>query len=400
MIGVRHNIHVAWFMAMVLVMALAACGEHGVTRTEIERYPIAFASIKADDEVVTRAASTPLARDFIVYGYKNVGGVEQTVFNGYNVYYSLGLDNTSEDNTNGYYYVNSNQTVKYWDLSASEYHFWGVCKDSQYQIDFSGEKNKIVTIKDMTLRAGAPDPEDVLYSELYDRNPVSVEVVKLTFKHPYAKVRIQFYASDPINDEKDNVNITNISFGPDPAAASPYINKVYGKGDVVVTYPLTNAGCTGTQVETVSVSNLDQPQDALLFGNVTLTKNLGTSSNTAVTAPIDESEGLRLGNMPGVSLKAPATRAGEIDGVKYFYYPLPMGDKNPAFIMKANIDDDVNAEPKTAVVPANFMQWKPNFLYTYIFKITGSSGKKIEFYDLKIDPWKYGGSQDEEWKNW
>lgn len=387
-------------MAVFTVMALAACGEHGVTRTEIERYPIAFASIKADDEVVTRAASTPLARDFIVYGYKNVGGVEQTVFNGYNVYYSLGSDNTSEDNTNGYYYVNSNQTVKYWDLSASEYHFWGVCKDSQYQIEFYGEKNEIVTIKDMTLRAGAPDPEDVLFSELYDRNPVTTEVVKLSFKHPYTKVRIQFYTADPINDEKDNVNITNISFGPDPDATSPYINKVYRKGNVVVTYPLTTADCTGTKVEAVHVDNLSQPQDALLFGNVVLTKDLGVSSNTAVTAPIDDSEGLRLGNMPGVSLKAPATRAGEIDGVKYFYYPLPMGDKNPAFIMKANIDDDVNAEPKTAVVPANFMQWKPNFLYTYIFKITGSSGKKIEFYDLKIDPWKYGGSQEVEWKNW
>lgn len=74
-----------------------------------------------------------------------------------------------------------------------------------------------------------------------------------------------------------------------------------------------------------------------------------------------------------------------------------MGEKNPAFIMSAHINGDM--EWKNAVVPATFMQWKPNYLYTYIFKITDAS-KKIELYDVKIDPWKYGGSQEEEWNNW
>lgn len=74
-----------------------------------------------------------------------------------------------------------------------------------------------------------------------------------------------------------------------------------------------------------------------------------------------------------------------------------MPDASPAgaFTLSLNIDGD----SKTAVVPAAYMQWQPNTCYTYIFKIT-EAGKKIEIYDVLIEPWKYGGSQDEEWTNW
>lgn len=388
---------------MLFVLAsgaiLVSCHHEEELRIDEKQLPIAFASVTAEEESMTRAA-TPLARDFVVYGYKNVGGSEQTVFDGYKVNYLAGSANTSEDNSHDYYYVHGNQTIKYWDFSASEYHFWGMSVLPGINVSFSDEKKNVIDIQDLTLRVGEPEPEEVVYSSLTERKPVTTSVVELNFKRPFAKVRIQFYTNEPIVSELDNVYITNISFRPDPHATDPLVNKVYGKGNVRVTYPLTNASCPGNVTEKVTVISYSEPQDALLFDDVTLTPTLGISSNTAVTAPIDESEGLRLGNMPGSSLNAPQTRAGEVPGRMYFYYPLPMGEKNPAFIMQANVDADIDPEVKTAVVPANFMQWKPNFLYTYIFKITGS-GKKIEFYDVRIDPWKYGGSQEEDpWKNW
>ena len=141
-------------------------------------------------------------------------------------------------------------------------------------------------------------------------------------------------------------------------------------GDVKVTYPLPSDHCEGKAQETISVENLSQEQDAFTFEKVTLTPTTGISSNTSVTAAVDAS------------------------GHQY-YYPLPMGDKNPAFTMTVRINGDT--EPKTAVVPEVYMHWQANYLYTYIFKITG---KMIDFYDVKIDPWQYGGSQNEEWRNW
>lgn len=403
-------------LVLASAVALSSCKGGDEPGIDIEQYPIAFASVTAEEESVTRAAAgeepltraaTTLARDFVVYGYKNVGGTEQTVFDGYVVKYQAGSANTTEDNTHGYYYVGGNQTIKYWDFSATEYHFWGMSALSGVNASFAGDMHNVIDIKDLTLRVGEPDPEEVVYSTLTERKPVSTEVVELRFKRPYAKVCIQFYTNEPIVSESDNVYITNISFRPDPAATDQFVNKVYGKGDVRVTYPLTT-GCPDGAKETVTLVSHSESQDALLFDDVTLTSTLGISSNTAVTAPIDESEGFRLDNMTGSSLNdpltrvssvTPGTRAGEEPGRKYFYYPLPMGDLNPAFIMQANIDDDIDPAPRTAIVPANFMQWKPNFLYTYIFKITGS-GKKIEFYDVRIDPWMFGGSQDDEWKNW
>lgn len=389
-----------------MVVALGSCRDDNDLKPQTKQQRvIAFATGLAEEEVVSRAGTTPMTKDFHVYGYKNVDGNELVVFKNYNVRYLPGSANTSEDNTHGYYYVGGNQTIKYWDYSASEYHFFGYYALRDDQAELSPTPNPNTLTFHMQMRVGdAPSFEDdLLYSELTVRQPVSSDAVLLTFKRPYAKVRIQFFTNEPIKDPLDNVYITNISFAPDPDAI---VNKVYAKGDMVITYPKVTDDCTGSAKESFVLQNLSEPQDALLFDDVTLTSTLGISSNTAVTAPIDDSEGFRLGNMSGSSLKAPqrkapgssSTRAGEQPGRNYFYYPLPMGDKNPAFIMTANVDDDIDATPRTAIVPANFMQWKPNFLYTYIFKIT--AGGKIEFYDVLIEPWKYHGYQDVEWRNW
>ena len=399
------HIPIRCILALTAVVAWVACTEdhlgdrvepHPGTSTPVGQYPIAFSSATADQETETRASESTLGHDFLVYGYKNVAGQQQTVFNGYTVWYREGSGNTSEDNTHGYFYVGGEQTIKYWDFSATEYHFWGVWDDRGDLTEISDGvgNSKVLTIHDVPLRVGEPADRayDVLYSTLVERRSVTTDVVQFNFKRPYAQLRVQFYTSEPLEGD-DQIDLSAIRFAPDPAATSPQVNKVYAKGDVIVTYPLTAADCPGYQHETVEVRNLSNPQDELFFEDVILNATYGTTSNTAITAPVADSDGLRLDDMPGTSL----TRAGEVPGKKYFYYPLPMGELNPAFIMTLRIHGDT--ETKTAVVPANFMQWKPNFLYTYIFKIT-EAGKKIEFYDVRIEPWHYGGSQEEEWKNW
>lgn len=398
-------------LALIMGAVLTAC--HDGTVEPETGTPIAFASRMADEEdVTTRAAgeigsramtatraTTTLGRDFVVYGYKNVNGSEQTVFNGYTVHYVNGSAHTSADNTHNYYYVGGEQLIKYWDFAASEYHFWGATiNPSDHSFSSDGTT---LTIPNVRLQVGdCPNPPEdgVLFSALYDRQPVSDEVVQLQFKRPYAKLRIQFYTNDEIQ-EGQPLSISGITFAPDPLARDPLVNKVYGQGDVVVTYPHTDADCNGKAQETIDVESLTLPQDNLPFQAIELTHELGISSSTAVTAPIDDSDGFVLDDMGGVDLKAPAmkgrTRAGEVKGKCYYYYPLPMGEKNPAFTMRAVI----GGELKKAVVPAIFMQWRANYSYTYIFKIT-EAGKQIEFDDVLIDPWKYGGSQEDTWTNW
>lgn len=380
---------------MAAVMATVSCASDDSITPAADKHPIAFVTDMADEEVVAR--STTLGHDFVVYGYKRVGGAEQTVFDGYTVQYRQGTAATSEDNSRDYYYVCGEQSIKYWDFAATEYHFWGLWRETTDLASFTEAKHNVLTIHNVPLRVGEPAPEDnVLYSALSVRCPVSGDVVSLDFKRPYAKLCIQFYTNDPLSPG-DQIDISGITFAPDPEATDPLVHSVYAKGDVRVTYPLTTDDCGGDGRERVEVLNLGLPRTALNFEAVRLDYNqsLGISSNTAVTAPIDESEGFSLQDMGGASLKSRSARAGEIPGKKYYYYPLPMGDRNPNFVLSILVDGD----PKTAVVPSTFMQWRPNCSYTYIFKIT-EAGKKVELYDVKIAPWQYGGSQEDTWNNW
>lgn len=311
---------------------------------------IAFASFALDQEESVTRAATSLARDFTVYGYKTVNSTPQLVFDGYAVKYKAGSANTSEDNTHGYYYVHGTQSIKYWDFSAREYNFWGATGGR-----FSDDGTEL-TIKGLTLTTTEPTSLP-LYSELYHRKPVSSDVVQLQFKHPYAKVRVMFYTNATLTDNTfDDIKITGIKFGPE----SP--NKIVASGTLKVTYPKSEEG-----PETYSIEAPTSNVDKLTFKDVVLDHAHGTASNNAVTA------------MP-------------TDGTEY-YFVVPNNNAT-SFTLSANIDN----EDKTAVVPSNFMNWKPNFAYTYIFKISG--GKYMELYDVQIDPWQYGGSQEEEWKNW
>lgn len=350
-------------LTALLAVGFASCHHDDASEINIdESLPIDFAPLHADQEVISRAGSaTPLERDFTVYGYKTVNNRPQRVFDRYSVKYT-GSANTSEDNTHSYSYVQGGQTIKYWDFGASEYRFWGATKSPTFSSD-----GDTLTITGLTLSTS--EPTDVpLYTQLYHRSPVSREVVQLMFKRPYAQLRVQFYTTEDIPNG-DTIPITDIAFRPDSSAVSPLVNKIYTQGGLQITYP-PSSSCPGEAQESVEVINLTNGSDSLRFANIALTDKVGVSSNTAVTAP-------------------PA-------GGGSCYYVLPMGTKNPAFFIRARIDGD---ELKEAYVPAAFMQWKPNTCYTYIFKIT-EAGKRITLDDVLIDPWKYGGSQKEEWTNW
>lgn len=342
-----------------MVVMLVSCTEKEELCTDHEQSTIAFSSVEAEQEMMTRSA-TPLERDFVVYGYKNVNSSTQQVIDGYTVTYKQGSANTSEDNTHNYYYVNgTTQTIKYWDFAASEYRFWGYTGDKSC---FSNGGTEL-TIPVSDLLTNKEPTELPLYSKLYIRKPITSDVVTLEYKRPYSKIRALFYTSEPM-EAGDEIVLTDITLTPDEE------KKIYKAGSVKVTFPL-DISHTAETVDVEVASNPDDAKDKLSYKPVTLTPSAGYASDHAVLAKTEyDTE---------------------------FYYTLPMGDKNPAFILTVCVNGDT--EYKTAVVPAAYMHWKPNYIYTYIFKIT-EAGKKIELFDVKIDPWHYGGSQDEEWKNW
>ncbi len=382
-------------MALLLLLA-TACQEDGGVSVSSKPVPsptpvpsepkegdmISFASSWQEEEQITRA-TLPLQQDFTVFGYKSEATTPLLVFDGYAVHYTANSTNTSEDNTHGYGYVGGtslngiSQTIKYWDYSADEYHFWA-CTDPY---SFTAGSSGIIdgTCLRIPVILTTEEPVDrPLYSELYCRKTVSSDVVQLRFKHAYSRVRVLFYSGEPI-PAGSSIKVTDITFGPKQNAESPLANKIYLDGTLRVGYAKQ---CSSPDKEdvTLQISSSANTWPDLSFNNVTLDKTHGTSSDNAVAALTPDGQ--------------------------YYYYPLPMAEKveygtdlvdlkNPAFVLSANVD----GYSKSTTVPANFMQWKLNTNYTYIFKII-DGGNAIEFVDAFIDPWSYGGSQEEVWKNW
>ena len=50
------------------------------------------------------------------------------------------------------------------------------------------------------------------------------------------------------------------------------------------------------------------------------------------------------------------------------------------------ITAEINGKKATATVPAEFMQWKAGYQYTYIFNIT-EAGTNIAFTNMQVEKW-------------
>lgn len=354
------------FIAIILTVAVTSCASGGddIPITEEAQFPISVGGTTTGETVVTRAGETKnLARNFTLYGYKtSQSNAVSTIFEGYKVTYKEASAGQTQDNTNNYSYVDeaNNQFIKYWDVDAKEYNFWGY---TGAKGDFTISDGTQLTIPDLSLSLKEPKISEKLFSSLYHRAPasageqISKDVVRLEFKTPYAKVRVMFFAAEPLTSEAfDNIKITNVTFAPSDGSI-----KIPSAGSLKVTYPKTGVGPESySTVPTTTIANLG-------FGDVTLDYTHGTASNHA-------------------ELAVPT------DGTEY-YYVIPK-QFQCSFNLTAKIDDI----PKTATVPMEMMNWKPNNVYTYLFKISG--GNKIEIYDILIEPWHFGGAQNEEWKNW
>lgn len=399
--------HISDLSTLIVLLLLTACSQQEeVLDPDPTPVPgekssaVTFSTTLSETEEVQTRGYEALAKDFQVWGFKKLSNaMEQVVFNNYTVRYVPNSAYTSEDNTNDYTYLaDAGQEMKYWDHSSGDYHFWGYTSSPTSGATYDAAE-KLLTIP-WSLHVGDPLHADYIYfSKLHERNPVHNDVVRLEFMRPFAKVRIQFYTSVELFKD-DYINLSDILFAP-LAGEVGKVDKIYNQGKVYVKYPAVEH-CLGGAKENIYIdkADLSDPQDDLPFMDVQLsgTEQLGVSSNTAVTAPIDDdSEDFTfdLGNMPGGGSLRASTRAGEKPGRKYYYYPLPMSPYNPAFRLSVCVDG--NDEPVTADVPAQYMQWQANHSYTYIFKILEGG---VLFVDAKVEEWQSGGATSDKWTNW
>lgn len=321
---------------------------------------IAFSADMPEEEPVTR--STPLETEsntFRVWSYKNTSKVgdnyagAQAVIggSGYVVSWTANTAGTTTSNSYDWEYVNgTTQYIKYWDFSAEAYRFFAYAPENATGVTAGYVANETYGASDayeayeLSFAVDAAAPDDAPYfSELWFSNNVTSvygQPVTLRFIRPYVRVRFMFTQTD----ENAVFNLTDISLHPQTVG-----DKIATKGTFTVIYPLTGSG----------------------------TKELFRTSG------IDESASLT-----GLThYYVPTTD-------EYWYTLLPAASQD-----NYELSLKLNGEDRTAVVPSQYMTWKPNFQYTYVFKITDQGGVILDHVHVAFTPLT-DNEEDYEVYNW
>ena len=400
-----------FFLAALVGMALAGCSSDdfiaGAPPADDSQgmVPISFSSLSKGmtrADLYGSAAATKLGNKFVVYGTKhltadesNTAANDAVVFNNFQVNWAANTAGTAASNSSDWDYVGlqsydatpTKQGIKYWDYNATKgYTFYAFSSsDISYP---KGENDKVIVTKVTADEPGSPAVGS-LYNKGYqvtvktgatlnnlyfsDRVPVAKEnydqTVDLTFRNIGAKVRVGFYETIP--------------------GYSVKIDNFYIDGDatgVVTTFPAMNVAKEDgfyASLQNVKTS-VDQNLNVTYYPATTATEVINRPRVSNPTGGYDWS--LKLGNATGIINKtlsttssAPTWVDGSTTGNYTPVFPFE-GNSNPLllkldFTMTADdgSGDVIKVRGARAVVPKEYVQWKSNFAYTYIFKISDKS---------------------------
>lgn len=349
---------------------------------------------------------------FWVYGTKhsadedNTATKDQAVYTNYYLKYD-GNKNNTLSNTAGWEYVGVDnslyranvtpyvteaQTIKYWDYSAKAYTFYAATANPA---DVAAERVKINKIiadagadgsvytkgYEVTLKDGAT------WDELYfaDRKVINKTTdaehgaenvyggeVKFTFRNALTKVRVAMYETIP----GYSVTIDKFYYTKDGEAAQTTEATDKFKADASNTPLVTSEAGVTYKVVYYSKTEAD-----------------GQLENQPKMLPNETGEGAKKTVLElGDNLKANKELSTIItkptydtDGGKYTLF-MPQADNNQTLSLKVDYTltsldgsgEKINVKGATAVIPAKYLCWRPNYAYTYLFKISdntnGSTG--------------------------
>lgn len=352
---------------------------------------------------------------FKIYGVKKMSETQfVTVFKDYSVWNAAA--NTTTSNTNGWEYVGAkgatnlgtgnisldkDQTIKFWDYSASEYRFVAGSPISAftYNVPVTDESKEIksATIKGLAGHINANEAgQAITTNPVYIADPIVVkkteyqEPVQFSFKRQQAMVRVGLYETIP------GYSITEINFyeaggskakdGNNIILTSGTENYFVGGSDVKGTITYDWTGATPSYTYTYDDTNLTKRQNWYAG-------KLSTLATTSAGKKIDLEDGTKMELLWGTD-KDMSTNG-------YFtVIPTPSATKAAPILIKCDYtltsDDDsgetIKVTGATAAIPAAFSKWEANTMYTYIFKIsqntngyTGDDPTKAGLYPITFD---------------
>lgn len=382
-------------------LALASCSSDDFLGDNPGNVQNATTAINFGGEAgkITRATSntgTPqkmLDGQFKVYGVKKVSdGKLKSVFPNYYVWYVEGKNTTS--NTDGWEYVGTkgatnlgignitlntpeDQTIKYWDYSASEYRFVAGSPIGafNYKVPVLPSESKEILSATVTGFAGhinANNTTTKLNTDpIYIADPVKVvkdnykDPVTFTFKRQQSMVRVGLYETIPGYFVSDVHFYTCDDAGNLTASES---------NNIILTSSTADYFVGGKEIEgTVTYKWDDTPRPSYTFA-YTDNANLEKSKNwyAGKLEALAETSTAQVDHLYGTD--------GDMSETGYFTVLPTQAETASPILIKCDYTlnapesgETIKVTGATAAIPAAFSKWEANTRYTYLFKISDNT---------------------------
>mgnify|MGYP007012489399 CR=1 FL=1 len=382
-----------------MLLALSACtseeyvGENSIP-TGKETGTIAFTT---SSKTLTRAggsgAAASLNNNFVVFGYKTVSNATSTVFNNYQVNWVQNTAGTTESNSADWEYVGYknlpvgvstdvgvtafsaltgegqanasavDQSIKYWDFSATAYDFFayslgiGATDGSTTWAKASALSNSTYTLEGTKAQLGTC----YISNKNHLVPSVSATEVELEFRSFLSQIELKFYETIP------GYSVKSLSFYPSSAGSSSATPYLYTNSETLPT--------GGKYTITFDSNGKAQLSFSTSEGSPTYASNIAFSETLTnyKGAEYKEASDSYLGRASN-----DATSTNQISVL-----PNPQNTNNLnlkidfILVSRDGTGEEINCTGATAVVPAAYAQWKPNYKYTYIFKISDNTNVQI-----------------------
>jgi hypothetical protein len=375
------------------------------------------------------AAAKLLGNNFYVMGTKGTEDATSPsptlVFDNYLVNYKANSAGTQEDNTANWEYVGvtpgtgdysshqklsnySEQTIKYWDYSADQYDFFafstGTKKAMKDKTSPASDEIGVTAMAHGTALAGGaytlyiPSVEALKEAYITDIKEVKGtsnygKEVQLQFKNIGAKLRVALYETVPGYSVKDVKFYDSESTPIDHTQTGTYVAPTENatlisanakgfptSGSIAVSFPYIGNNNQDAQAydkasATVGVTTGVQTQQ---FGALTnqLKTRIDHEDETATPDKLYLGRSLPEATFAGSEITGPPAFASTEDA-QFYQAVFPV---STSYSLTLRVDytlvsldgskEEIKVYGATAVVPAKYTVWQPNYAYTYIFKIS------------------------------
>lgn len=380
------------------LLALASCSEDsfvgdnspntiGESTTEAINFGFDMQNVTRAGDIVGSSAAVKLQNEFLVYATKHISAEaadatnDMAVFTNYKVGYTENSAGHTTSNTNNWEYVGltpydvakvspaaTQQTIKYWDYSAANgYTFYGIASKN----DITNDKVTVTktttgtTVYDKGYSVVVKSGADLSKLYIADRLPVAKadynKPVTLKFRNFGTQVRVGFYETIPGYKVKIDKFYTDDNASAAVTTFTPMVNANTTNFAAALQNIKTNA--TSNTIAVTYYNGTDGPENQVKLGASTVEYSYALTLGTGVVSATE------------LATSAATPTWDNAGGTYTTVYPFE-ANANPMLVKvdytltaEDGSNEVINVKGANVVVPTQYVKWKNNFAYTYIFKI-------------------------------